>query len=146
MSAVKEIVIYADGFMKSKKEITMGCSVAAFENDNVKILHIKKYANKLNSKIRKIFNKDATNNSAEYFALYNALIVCNKLMKKYGDIVYIIYMDSELIVNQINGIYSITKPHLLKMYKLCKLVEEELPYIVDIVWIKRIKLVEILGH
>lgn len=146
MKEIKEIVIYADGFMKSKKEVTAGCSVAVFENDEIKILHIKKYVNKLNSKIRKIFNSDTTNNSAEYFALYNALKVCNKMMQKYGDIVYIIYMDSELIVNQINGIYSITKPHLLKMYKLCKLVEEELPYAVDIVWIKRIKLVEILGH
>lgn len=146
MNEIKEIVIYSDGFMKSKKEKSAGCSVAAFENDENKILHIKKYVNKLNSKLRKIFNSDETNNSAEYFALYTALKVCKKLMQKYGNITYIIYMDSELIVNQINGIYSITKPHLLKMYNICKLLEEELPYVVDIVWIKRIKLVEILGH
>jgi ribonuclease HI len=61
----------------------------------------------------------ATNNFAEYSALLlavNWLLTFNK--NSYSEIVF--YLDSELVVNQINGKYKIKDLNLFKLYKEVK--------------------------
>ncbi len=53
-----------------------------------------------------------TNNEAEY----NALIKALEIAKDHGLTKIEINSDSELLVNQINGVYKIRKDHLLELY------------------------------
>jgi ribonuclease HI len=53
----------------------------------------------------------ATNNEAEYDGLYQGV----KLAHKNGVTDIVIRMDSELIVNQINGIYKVKEPKLAQL-------------------------------
>lgn len=67
---------------------------------------------------------ETTNNQAEYLALIAGLEKCHKLrIKKLN-----VFMDSLLIVNQINGLYKIKNAELLDRYKkvreLCANFEE----------------------
>jgi len=54
----------------------------------------------------------ATNNVAEYCGL----IGCLEIIGKYNAESLTVYSDSQLLVNQINGIYRIKKMHLQKLY------------------------------
>lgn len=147
---MEEIILYADGFMKSKKEPSPGCSVAIYIN-NIKKYHIKLYINKLPSKYRKIFKKmPKTNNVSEYFALITALRMIKKISKLYTtDLhIYYVYMDSEVIIKQMNGDYTISSEHLSYLNKMAKniLLEIDNNENIKLVWIKRNKIVEVLGH
>lgn len=62
----------------------------------------------------------ATNNQAEYKALKEGL----ELALSMGIKELFVYMDSELIVKQINGIYKIKNPDLLPVYKDVKSLAE----------------------
>jgi len=62
-----------------------------------------------------------TNNVAEYTALLTGI----KLVKKYPKILHIdIYVDSELVVKQLNGQYKINKG--LKIFNIYTEIKEEL--------------------
>ena len=50
----------------------------------------------------------ATNNEAEY----KGLLACLKLVKQRGIRALTVYSDSQLLVNQMKGIYRVKKPHL----------------------------------
>lgn len=54
-----------------------------------------------------------TNNSAEYFALIEGLSLAKK--NKIEDL--ICYLDSELVVKQLNGLYKVKNDDMLKLYK-----------------------------
>ena len=54
---------------------------------------------------------EATNNTAEYHAIINAL----KKAKEYTTGKIRLYSDSELAVKQLNGIYKTKKPHLREL-------------------------------
>ena len=56
----------------------------------------------------------ATNNVAEY----SGLIGCLEIVGKYNPESLTVFSDSQLLVNQVNGIYKIKKVHLQKLYKL----------------------------
>lgn len=56
---------------------------------------------------------DATNNEAEYTALIRGLEHLLALKQLDVDI----FSDSELVVKQINGIYSVKNPRMQKLYK-----------------------------
>jgi len=54
----------------------------------------------------------ATNNIAEY----RALLGCLEALEKFKPSEITIYSDSQLIVNQVNGTYSVKKEHLKELY------------------------------
>ena len=73
-----------------------------------------KYGNKLKTYAEKI--KDSTNNQAEYQALKFGLEEAIKSnVKKLH-----VYMDSLLVVNQLNGIYKVKNRDLLPIYESIK--------------------------
>lgn len=55
----------------------------------------------------------ATNNEAEYLAVIEAL----KLAKNLGADEIVVFSDSELVVQQLNGIYRVKSPNLLKLHE-----------------------------
>ena len=59
---------------------------------------------------------NATNNVAEYRALLKALQLAAKHTRKEVHI----FMDSELIINQMNGIYKIKSPEMLELFQEVK--------------------------
>jgi ribonuclease HI len=56
----------------------------------------------------------ATHNVAEYRALIEGL----KLARDYGVQRIRVYMDSELVVDQVNGVSAVRQPHLNELHKL----------------------------
>ena len=71
-----------------------------------------------------VFIGTATNNTAEYRAIINALKVAEKFSRGHIQV----YSDSNLAVQQINKKWKINYPHLSKMcsevYKLCEKFEK----------------------
>lgn len=72
---------------------------------------------------RIIFNKGyylgvATNNFAEYDALLKSILWLDSQEIKPTSVIY--YLDSLLIVNQINGIYKVKEPSLIVIYNQIK--------------------------
>ena len=71
-----------------------------------------------------VFIGTATNNTAEYRAIINALKVAEKFSRGHIQV----YSDSNLAVQQINKKWKINYPHLSKMcgevYKLCEMFEK----------------------
>ncbi|MCR4326985.1 MAG: ribonuclease HI family protein [Nanoarchaeota archaeon] len=59
-----------------------------------------------------VLKKPATNNIAEYMALIKALEIAGKHTK--GEITCI--LDSELVVRQLLGEYSVKNPYLMKLF------------------------------
>ena len=57
-----------------------------------------------------------TNNQAEYFGLFYLLFYANSIGIKDLDV----YADSQLVVNQMNGIYKVRNDDLFKKWKKCK--------------------------
>jgi len=62
---------------------------------------------------------DTTNNVAEYKALIKSLELSTKHTR--GEVY--IFMDSELVINQMNGFYRIKKDHLLPLFQEVKNAE-----------------------
>ena len=74
---------------------------------------------------------DPTNNEMEYLALLFALDYINNRHKKDN---VIIYSDSKLMVNQINGDWQVTTDHLQPLYDKCikKMTDK-----IKIKWVRR---------
>jgi len=105
-----KLKIYTDGASRGNP----GPSASAFlfvHNDN--IIHDEC-----------AFNGTATNNTAEYKAIINALKVAEKFSRGHVQV----YSDSNLAIQQINKKWKINYPHLSKMcsevYKLCEKYEK----------------------
>ena len=54
----------------------------------------------------------ATNNVAEY----SGLLACLEMVQQYSGCSLIVHSDSQLLVNQMKGIYRIRKPHLATLH------------------------------
>jgi len=78
---------------------------------------------------------DATNNIAEY----QALISCLELVKKYNMDRLIIYSDSQLVVNQIKGLYKVKKEHLKKLFDKVQNIMYDASYKIKIIHVPREK-------
>lgn len=65
-----------------------------------------------------------TNNEAEYMSLVRALQEC----KNNGITDAKIFMDSSLVVNQVNNKWKINKPHLLKLKKQVDKLKEDVTF------------------
>ncbi len=68
----------------------------------------------------------ATNNIAEYKALINAL---EKVKKSKLGIDMICYLDSELVVRQLNGSYKIKAKHLKPLFEKVKKLQEDFRWV-----------------
>ena len=68
----------------------------------------------------------STNNEAEYKALIKAL----EIAKNYYTKKIICFSDSELLVNQLTGIYKIKKEHLKKLFYKIKEIEKNFEKII----------------
>lgn len=67
---------------------------------------------------------ETTNNAAEYQAVLEALLwVKNNLKEKPKNISF--FLDSNLIVNQLNGVYKIKEPRLAAFVSKIKSLEKE---------------------
>jgi len=69
---------------------------------------------------------DTTNNVAEYKALIKSLELAVKYTRKEVHI----FMDSELVIKQINGFYRIKADHLLPLYQEVKKNEQNFQKVV----------------
>ncbi len=78
---------------------------------------------------------NATNNIAEY----QALIACLGLVEKYDLKKLIIYSDSQLVVNQVKGLYKVKKQHLKKLFDKVQNIINAASYTLSIVHIPREK-------
>lgn len=70
-------------------------------------------------------DKKGTSNEAEYLAVINALIRLSADYKAWEEIT--IYSDSEVIINQINGMYAIHKKNLKPLYNEVKKLVKGIP-------------------
>ena len=67
------------------------------------------------SKQREIYGDNITNNEAEYMALIKGV---DKVIKLYGENIKLnIKGDSQLVVNQINGIYKVKSKNMIPLYQ-----------------------------
>lgn len=97
---MKKLIVYCDGASRGNPgEAGIGCVI---ENERGEV--IKKISDYLGT---------ATNNIAEYNALVRSLQECLNL--KGGSVE--VYMDSELIVKQINGEYKVKNKGLMPLYQ-----------------------------
>lgn len=88
----------------------------------------------------------STNNEAEYLALLDALQCA---MNAEPGTRVIIHSDSQLIVNQFNGKFTVGQPHLKV---LCRAAQDAAEFLrqagveVEVVWVPRKENVKRLGH
>jgi ribonuclease HI len=66
---------------------------------------------------------ETTNNVAEYEAVKVALEYLKKAGSRGGELHF--YLDSQLVVQQLSGIYKIKKAHLKNLFDAIKLLEKE---------------------
>ena len=67
----------------------------------------------------------ATNNVAEYSAVLELLTEAVNL----GIHELLVYLDSQLVVSQLNGHYLVRNPHILRLYLRVRLLERNFDYI-----------------
>lgn len=100
--------VYTDGGARGNPGIA-GCGGVIFNEKKNKVVEFKH------------FIPYATNNEAEYKAL---LLGVEKVIAYIPEMVSF-YLDSELVVKQMNGQYKVKKPELKKIHlKICKLLKE----------------------
>ncbi|HLE49106.1 MAG TPA: ribonuclease HI family protein [Patescibacteria group bacterium] len=67
-----------------------------------------------------------TNNWAEYYAVYLALLWLSKFVRKNKITRVDYFLDSELVVNQLTGNYKVKSENLKKLYNKIKTLEKHL--------------------
>lgn len=68
----------------------------------------------------------ATNNEAEYHAVLKSLEYVKKYLLTKGPLIIDFHLDSELVANQLNGLYRVKQKHLLELYRKIKSYEKEI--------------------
>lgn len=105
------VQVYCDGASRGQGQKAMGeasCAVVIFKNGK----EIARYARGLGKR---------TNNEAEYEAVITALLMCS-MAELYDPI---IYSDSSVVVNHINGKWVCKNEKLLPLYHSVKIIQEE---------------------
>lgn len=95
---MSNVVVFADGACRGNPG-PASYGLVAYHNN--KIIHTES-----------VYIGEATNNIAEYKALIAALQYANKLQHHESEI----KMDSQLVVFQMNGLFRVKHPDLLKLY------------------------------
>lgn len=109
---MKKLIIHLDGASRGNPGPAAIGVVISNEKEKV-ILEIKEYIGKF------------TNNVAEYRALIRAL----EETKKYNPTSAIFYLDSELLINQINGIYRTRNKDLIPLLQKVRKLSNKFPQI-----------------
>ena len=99
MSKISELVVYTDGASRGNPG-PAGIGIAICDKKGNTLESYSKYIG------------IATNNVAEY----KALLMATELVKKYDPVSVKYYLDSELVVKQINGVYKIRNEKLKPFY------------------------------
>lgn len=140
----KDIVVYCDGFLKNRmgKE---GCSVAVAVDDK-KVFHKFYFLNAIKEERFKRLvelSKPITVPITELFAVYRGLQTADKLYHRHKQDI-IVYSDSLSSVNLVTGLWHPNERVIKLWTNKCQFVYE-LGH-KRLLWIRRTKLVEMLGH
>lgn len=123
-----------------KRVIGSYCSIAYYDGFETQI------ASKLTAT-----NRYVTNNESEYYALLSTISEVARLeynrtnkyqMNLWRDVT--IFMDSKLVVNQVNGKWKINKDHLLTCHRDAQVSKRDLGF--TLMWVPRAVTFSILGH
>jgi ribonuclease HI len=138
------ISIYCDGFLKYKN-YRNGCSVGVYYNDDHFVKNTYEMKDVKNKKLNNfIHSNKITTNVAEYFAVFKALLVAKKILKKTDDYITI-NSDSKLAVYQVNDDWFCRDQTLRVWQKICMdLLESDSRIILE--WVTRKANVTLLGH
>lgn len=85
-----------------------------------------------------------TNNQAEYFSLIVGLLFAQNHMK-FQDLLNI-KSDSELLVRQIGGYYSVKSPNLIKLHKIAKDLLSKIDFVIEHIPRERNKIADKLAN
>jgi ribonuclease HI len=104
--------VYSDGGSRGNPGPSASAFLVFYDGDEV--FQFKKFIGK------------NTNNWAEYYAIYLALLWINKNKKdfKFEKINY--YLDSELAVKQLSGEYKVKSDNLKNIFEKIKIIEEKI--------------------
>ncbi|OGM02592.1 hypothetical protein A2115_01075 [Candidatus Woesebacteria bacterium GWA1_41_8] len=78
-----------------------------------------------------------TNNFAEYTAVVMALTWLNIFSRKFSSVVY--YLDSELVVRQLTGVYKIKNKNLIGLFNMIKKLQKGIKIRIDFQHVPRTK-------
>lgn len=141
-------VIYADGFLQSKRfPESAGCTVAVEFNDTV-VYRRRFFVKKEDDALLRRFlsSRKVTTGLIEYYAVTKAVTVAKKLFKSKGNsgCMFYVYSDSMTTIMQMNDEWNVDKDYLRHMKKVC--IERIGKMNVSFFWVARRKMVELLGH
>ncbi len=102
---MQEAHIYVDALQSRKGA---GIGIVIKNDENVVLMKYKEFLSNI------------TSNQAEYKALIKALKICKEMKFK----VVKVFSHSELIINQLKGIYKVKNRYLLELFKEVKILEE----------------------
>jgi ribonuclease HI len=101
------LTVYTDGASRGNPGKS-GAGIFIIDEDNKKTISLKQYLGIL------------TNNEAEYRALIIALEYLAEFTNTSGIFNINFLSDSQLLVNQLNGVYSVKSPNILPLYDKAK--------------------------
>ncbi|MGC8553941.1 MAG: ribonuclease HI family protein [Candidatus Acidulodesulfobacterium sp.] len=101
------LTVYTDGASRGNPGKS-GAGIFILDEDNKKTISLKQYLGIL------------TNNEAEYRALVIALEYLAELTNTSGKFNINFLSDSQLLVNQLNGVYSVKSPNIIPLYEKAK--------------------------
>lgn len=144
---LKDVVIYCDGFMQSNKEVGGGCSVKFVVNGKSFVTGKFYFSTVRHNGLREyLATIPHTNNVSEYFAMLIALYNAETFSGNNDNCKVVVYSDSQLIVNQINGVFVCNSEHLIPIYNMCRVIYNRMDKRLVILWVTRTKIVEEVGH
>lgn len=144
----KEVILYCDGFMKSKKERIGGAKLRFVIEDDALPIHTYYFDEIESDEFRKyILAIPQTNIVSEYFAVVKALYWAEKYLDHIDDenIMVFIHTDSEVVVSMMLGYKCCTARHLIPIYSLGNKVYDRIKERMRMQWVTRNKIVEMLG-
>lgn len=113
MSKNKILKIFCDGGSRNNPG-PAACAFLVYDENNKLLKKSAKYLGK------------TTNNIAEYTAVIEALKWLKSTSSQLPDTSYFFYLDSKLVVNQLNGIFKIKSGHLRPLIIKIKQSEREI--------------------
>lgn len=111
MTKIQKLKIFIDGASRGNPG-PAAAGIIIFSSENKKIKEISETLGL------------ATNNQAEYLALIRALIEAQKLGAREIEV----FSDSELLVNQVKGLYKVRDENLKTLFKIAVWLKSDLKF------------------